>query len=78
MKDRENSQIYHTLFLEGSGIIMEEGEERMKASLVVDIYTETAFTGHVSAVARLHSQWLWLYAQDLHKIKAAKIPAWIG
>jgi hypothetical protein len=36
------------------------------------------FKRHDRAFAPMKSDWLWLHAQDLYKIKPARILAWAG
>lgn len=42
----------------------------------VGVCSETVFADHDNPVACMHSLWLELHVQDLHRIKLARISAW--
>lgn len=42
---------------------------------IVDIFSEKEYSGYGNFITYMNYWWLWLYAQDMHKKKKAKIPA---
>lgn len=54
------------------------GSRKIVRTKGVAIFRETVFAGHDGTMEHMNSHQLFMYAQDMLKIKPAQILAWIG
>lgn len=59
---------------QGSGIIVEEGTERVLGA--IDKYKKTVFSGHSRTGANVNLEWLLQHAQALCKLKPDQTLVW--